>query len=166
MIKSRVIIAQPSKDQCEKKIGDVTGDGKLVERFFTIGGSSVNSQDGINTGKESNNDATETMEQMNAGIFELVEQMKQMKRSMASGPHYIGKRIDEANYRLNRRVASLEVQGKEGKRKMQVNRRWYRLLDGSPRSSRDFALPEVRKYDGNRSGNRAGTVQRRPTGAR
>ncbi|XGW35475.1 hypothetical protein V3C99_019026 [Haemonchus contortus] len=109
------IVHTPSKDQCEKKIGDVTGDGKLVERFFTIGESSVNSQDGINTGKESNNDATETMEQMKAGIFELVEQMKQMKRFMASGPHYIGKRIDEANYRLNRRVASLEVQGKKEK---------------------------------------------------
>ncbi|XGW35473.1 hypothetical protein V3C99_019024, partial [Haemonchus contortus] len=93
------IVHTPSKDQCEKKIGDVTGDGKLEERFFTIGESSVNSQDGINTGKERNNDATETMEQMNAGIFELVEQMKQMKRSMASGPYYIGKRIDEANYR-------------------------------------------------------------------
>uniref|UniRef100_A0A7I4YM46 BEN domain-containing protein n=1 Tax=Haemonchus contortus TaxID=6289 RepID=A0A7I4YM46_HAECO len=32
------IVHISSKDQCEKKIGDVIGDGKLVERFFTVGG--------------------------------------------------------------------------------------------------------------------------------
>ncbi|VDO87053.1 unnamed protein product [Haemonchus placei] len=96
------IVHISSKDECEKKIGDVTGDGKLVERFFTIGESSVTPQDGINTGKESNNGTTETMEQIKAGMFELMEQMMQMKRFMAGGFHDVVRRI---RYALHKKMS-------------------------------------------------------------
>ncbi|VDO44280.1 unnamed protein product [Haemonchus placei] len=89
------IVHISSKDKCEEKVGDVTGDLELVERLFTVGGSSVNPQDDIDHGAESNSCATETVEQVKAEIFKLEEQMTQMKRFIAGGFHDIGKRIDE-----------------------------------------------------------------------
>ncbi|VDO36936.1 unnamed protein product [Haemonchus placei] len=87
------IVHISTKDQWEKEIGDVTGDGKLVEIFFTVGESSFNPQDGIDTGTESNNGATDTMEQIKAGVFELVEQMTQMKDSWQAASTISEKRL-------------------------------------------------------------------------
>uniref|UniRef100_A0A7I4Z5D1 PKcGMP_CC domain-containing protein n=1 Tax=Haemonchus contortus TaxID=6289 RepID=A0A7I4Z5D1_HAECO len=112
------IVLIATKSRCEEKIADVGEDGKLVERFFTVGESTTISESDVLSQRGDEILARENSDRTNADNRELVEQIRLMRLATVGAFRDLDKRMDRMEYRQERQIAALQAEIRELKEQL------------------------------------------------